>query len=166
MDMRDLTRLVLKLAGLYMLVNVLVAIPSVIATPKPYGVEWGVSLGLYAIAGLALLLIPGRIINRVLHISGEVTEGSVSTEKLLRVGSILLGVYFIVAAAYGLIYTYAKVSLFFRVVEPYSRFRGPEMSPDDFAYLLASGVQIALGLFLWLGSRFVVRFARWSGDDR
>lgn len=166
MDLRELTRLAIKLAGLYILVNALIAVPSVIATPKPYGAEWGVSLALYALFGLVLFLIPGRIVNRVIHIPGQATEGAVSAEKLAQVGSILLGVYFTVGGVYGLIQTYAKTRLFHQWFWPHPGSRGPDLTPDEFGYLIAGAVEIAIGLFLWLGSRYVVRAAYWSRDDR
>ncbi len=161
-----MTKLAVKLAGLYVLINALIAVPSVVATPGPYGADWGLWLGIYALVGLVLFLIPGRIVNRVIHLPGDATGGALSAEKLVRVGSILLGVFFTVSGAFGLIHTYAKTRLHHLWFWPYPGDRGPNMTPDDFAYLLVSAVQIVLGLILWLGSRYVVRAAFWSRDDR
>lgn len=166
MDTRDLTMLAVRLAGLYLLVNALIAVPSVMATPSPYGTNWALWLGLYGLVGLVLFLLPGRIVNRVIGLPVDATEGAVTAQKLVRVGTILLGVYFTVGGAYGLIQTYAKTRLFHRLFWPHAGSRGADLTPDDFGYLIAGAVEIAIGLFLWLGSRYVVRAAFWSRDDR
>ena len=154
MDLREITRLVLKLAGLYLLVTVLLGIPATVLLPDPYSVQSAISLGLYGLVGLALFFFPGLVMNRVIRVQAE-TAGDVSSEKLVQVGSILLGLYFTVTAAYGLIYTYVKTRWFPQLHFPGSR--GPDMPADDFAYFIAAGAQIVIGLALWLGSKYVVR---------
>jgi len=163
MDMREITRLLLKLAGLYLIVTVLIAAPTVIRTPEPYRIDGAASLVLYALVGFALFFLPGFISNRIVRVPTE-TGGAVSSEKLVQVGTILLGVYFTASAAYDLVYTYVKTHWFPQLHFPGSR--GPDMPPDDFAYLIASSAQIVIGLALWLGSKYVVRAAFLSKNDR
>jgi hypothetical protein len=166
MDLRELAKLAVKLGGLYMFISTLTAIPSIIAVPAPIPKEWVFSVGLYALIGLLLFLIPGRIVNRVIRLPSDMTDGAISAEKLTRVGSILLGVYFTVGGVFGLIQTYSKTRLHHQWYWPHPGSRGPDLTPDDFGYLIASSIEIAIGLALWLGSKYVVRVAYWSRDDR
>jgi hypothetical protein len=165
-DVRELTKLALKLAGLYILVTTLTAVPSLIATPRAFTTEWGLSLGLYGLIGVALFLIPGRIVSDVIHLPSDATQGALSAEKLARVGAILLGVYFTVGAIFGLVHTYAKARLHHIWFWPHPGSRGPDLTPDDFGYLVANAIELVIGLLLWFGSRYVIRAAYWSRHDR
>src|SRR3979490_583456 len=84
MDLRTLTKLVLKLAGVYLLLTALVALPSVINLPRPYNIESAIYVGLYCFVGLVLIWLPGCIINAVSHIPPGDLEGAISAAKLLQ----------------------------------------------------------------------------------
>jgi len=165
MDLRTLTKLVLKLAGLYLLLTALVALPSVINLPKPYNIESAIYVGVYCFVGLALVWLPGRIISTVIRIPPADLEGTVSAMKLLQVGCILLGVYFALTGAFSFLFTYAKARLFYDVVRPFENSRGPDLLPEDFANLMTSGVRFVVGTCLWFGSRYVVRITGRFHDD-
>ena len=165
MDLRTLTKLVLKIMGIYLLVTAAVALPPVISYPKPYNIESGVFLAFYGVLGFVLVWIPGGFINTVIRIPSGQIEGTITARKLLQVGCILLGVYFAVTGAFSFLYTYAQARLFYDVVRPFENSRGPDLNPEDFARLFANAIKFMAGLCLWLGSRYVVRFTREFQDD-
>jgi hypothetical protein len=165
MDMRTLTKLVLKLAGLYLLTSTLLGLPLILAAPDQMIVGNLVYLAVYVVVGLLLVVFPGVIINKAIHIEGADLTGTITAASLLRVGTILLGFYFTITAAYGLVFTFAKSTLFYRFISTFPGSIGPEVTPDDFAYLIAMSVQLILGLALWLGNQYVVRISGGFKDD-
>jgi len=110
MDLRTLTKLLLKLMGLYWLTASLVGALSIGALvvsglghdSTPYR---AVNLVGYLIVGAALLWFPGTIANRVLRIEGAEMEGAITAERLLGVGVSLLGVYFTVESVSAIIFS-------------------------------------------------------------
>src|SRR2546426_10617743 len=165
MDLRTLTKLALKLSGLYLLLNALAALPSFIDLPSPYNIESAFYVGVYCLVGLALVWFPGRIITTVIRIPPAELQGVITATKLLQVGCILLGVYFALTGAFSFLYTYAQGRLFYDVVKPFPNSRGPDLSPQDFANLISSGVRFLAGMCLWFGSRYVVRMTGRFQDD-
>ena len=165
MDLRTLTKLALKLAGLYFLVTALMGFPTLLNVPRPYNIDSAVVLSVYLVIGVVLIWFPGAILNSVIRIPASELEGAVTAAKLLQVGCILLGVYFAVTAVYAVIFTYAKARLFYDVMKPFPNSRGPDLTPDDFGNLVASGVEFLLGLCLWFGSRHIVRLMGSFSDD-
>src|ERR1700693_4747572 len=104
MDLRTLTKLILKLAGLYYLASSLIAAMGIVANPVPNAVPWYVATySMYLLLGAALFWLPGTIVSHVLRIKGAELEGALTASKLLEVGLALLGAYFFVAGAYACI---------------------------------------------------------------
>ena len=165
MDLRTLTKLVLKLAGLYLQLTALVALPSVINLPRPYNIESSIYVGVYCFVGLGLVWFPGGIVSTVIRIPPAVLEGVMTATKLLQVGCVLLGVYFALTGAFAFLFTYSKARLFYDVVKPFPNSRGPDLSPEDFANLMTSGVRAVVGACFWFGSRYVVRLTGRFQDD-
>ncbi len=92
-------------------------------------------------------------------------EGVIGATKLLQVGCVLLGVYFALTGGFSFLFTYSKARLFYDVVKPFPNSRGPDLSPEDFANLVTSGVRFVVGACLWFGSRYVVKVAGRFQDD-
>jgi len=165
MDIRTLTKLLLKLAGLYLLITVWTEIPLILNTPH----EFRVGSVLYAVstagAGLLLLWLTGGISNQIIRIGGLEEQGAGSASSLLRVGCILLGLYSVASAIYGLVFELAQLRLFYHFNATFPGSPGPPIGPPDFATLTAKTVELLLGLALWLGSKYVLRFSLLF-DDR
>ncbi len=156
-DIRTLTKLILKLAGLYCLATVLFSVPTLVVVPKEYAGASYFGLGLYAIVGLALFWFPGLVLDNVVRVRTS-EFGSPRTEALyLRIGVRLLGCYFALSAIYGLVFDYARVKIF------HPDITAPDFTPDRAAATLASAVQLAAGLALWIGANHVVRATVGSG---
>ena len=166
MDLGSLVTLGLRLLGVALLVHMAASIVTALVVQTPYVAEAWAIYGTYAVIGLALVWIPGRISNRVLRIGRADAEPQFSFELVLRIGFILLGAYFAIDALAWFFFTYAKARWFYDVVKPFPTFRGPGLTPEDFAYLSANALQFALGLGLWLGNRPLARLTARIGDDR
>jgi hypothetical protein len=163
MDLRTLTKLILKLLGIYFLVASVLQVLSLLMLPT---IEWFflVSVILYFIFGAACVWLPGAIINRVLRIEGGELEGAVTANRLFGVGVALLGLYLSVTAFTALIFTFAGSRWFYRFPDAFGGAKGPDLGPEQFASLVTYAVQLILGLGLWLGWRWVTRFTGMEND--
>jgi len=155
MDLRALTKLILKLVGLYYLVMVITALPNVLVSIPDARVSSlaYLAIGVWGVVGLALLLLPGRIIDRIIRIEGLQPGTPAGTSAILDVGIRLLGCYFALAALYALVYHWSISHVFNGTVSP-------DLRPDEKAAALASAVQLVAGLVLWI---FGGALARWFG---
>lgn len=151
MDIRTLTKLVLKLAGIYIIISVLFSIPNALVTPSEYMVPTVVWLVIYCLVGLILFGFPGMVVNRVVRIDEGTFNDAATEQKLLRIGARLLGCYFSLSAIYGLIFSWASVRLF------YVGYRVPDFTPDQKATMFAWGVQLVAGLLLWFAAKYIVQ---------
>jgi hypothetical protein len=166
MDFRSLIILGLRLWGLHLVISTVVSFPALLVSHHPYPVEgWSVLLG-YTAAGLVLVLLPGRITSGVLRVGKADVKSDLSFEQVLRIGLILLGVYFTVNAAFWFLFTYAKVQMFYDVVKPFANPGGSRLNPEDFAILTSRALEFVLGLGLWLGNRPIASLTARIGDDR
>jgi hypothetical protein len=157
MDLRTLTKLILKLLGLYFLVVSIVQAVNLFALPT---VEWFFVLNIvvYFLIGAVCFWFPGVLINRVLRIQGAEFEGAVTATRLFGVGVALLGLYFAVSAMSALMFTLAGSRWFYHFTDAFGGAKGPDIGPEQFASLVTYAVQLAVGVGLWLGWRSVARF--------
>ncbi len=117
-----------------------------------------VAVGLYFVVALVLIWFPGVLVNHVLLIGGAKLEGSATPEMLLRIGLVLLGVYFSVTALYGLAFTWASAKWFYAALQPFPGSRGPDITTEQFGSIVAGVVQLIAGLVLWLAAPQIARF--------
>jgi hypothetical protein len=157
MDLGSLVTLGLRLLGVAILMHMAGSLVTALVVQSPYTTEALAIYAAYTIIGLVLVWIPGRVSNKVLRIGRADAELQFSFEQVLRVGFIFLGAYFAIDALAWFFFTYAKARWFYDVVKPFPTFRGPDLNPEDFAYLSANALQFALGLGLWLGNRPIAR---------
>ena len=164
MDLRTLTKLVLKLLGLYFLMVAVGQAVSLVALPS---VEWFFffNVFLYGAMGVACFWFPGAIINRVLRIEGAELEGVLTAEKLFGVGVALMGLYFAFSGAIAVVFSLAGSRWFYLFTDTFGGAKGPDIGPEQFAGLVTYSLQVALGIGLWLGWRSVARFTG-MGNDR
>jgi len=140
MDLRTLTKLLLKMIGLYWLTVSLVGAISLGALSlsglgqdtTPYRVF---SLIGYFVVGAALLWFPGTVMNRVLRIQGAETEGAITADRLLGVGISQLGLYFTVVSVSALIFSIGGFGEL-----------GAKYEAEQFWAFAAWLVQLAIGL--------------------
>ncbi len=166
MDLRTLTKLLLKLAGLYLLVNSLLVFPSSLFVPLEHSGPGLISAGVFSLIGLALLVFPGAVTNQIIRIPPSETIGAPTAESLFRVGLTLMGVYLVAEAVFRAVFVYAKSRWFYDYMQPFPGSRGPGLTPDDFGALAAAAVEALLGLVLWLANRHVSKVTGKFSDDR
>jgi len=157
MDIRILTKLVLKLGGIWLLIVAVLSLPALLVAPAEYVGLGYIAVGLYFAVAFVLLWFPGVLINRVLLIGGTDLEGSATPELLLRIGLILMGVYFTVTALWDLAYTWASARWFYAALQPFPGSRGPDMSPEQFGSMVAGVVKLIAGIVLWGGAPLMAR---------
>jgi hypothetical protein len=145
MDLRSITKVLLKLVGLYFLVMVITAIPNILIAQRQDMMSAGgyISFGVWGIAGIAFLVFPGVIIDRVIRIQALDSGTGPNSGNLLVVGVRLLGCYYALGALYGLVYHWAINHVFNGSISP-------DMRPDESAAFLASIIQVVVGLLLWV----------------
>jgi hypothetical protein len=158
MDLRALTKLLLKLAGLYYLVTTITSIPSVVMTPDRQFIAYAYfSLAIWGFVGLALLLFPGVVMDRVIRIHRSEHEEVPTAAKLLDVGVRLLGCYVTISSVHGVAYNWSIIHVF-------NGSLSSDWRPTEKAALLASGVQAGVGLLLWVfGDRIGQAMSRFGG---
>jgi hypothetical protein len=145
MDTRTLTKLLLKLVGLYWLTGSLVSAISLATTIGTDASEYRLFASVsYIVVGVALIWFPGAITNRILRIEGSELEGAVTADRLLGVGISLLGLYFSVVSISALIFSLGA----------FGEWGGH--APEQIAAFTAWLVQLAIGLTLVLGRKRVV----------
>lgn len=163
MDLRTLTKLVLKLLGLYFLMVSLGQAVGLFAMPT---FEWFFlfNVALYAVMGVVCFWLPGAIINRVLRIEGSELAGCVTASQLFGVGTALMGLYFAFTALTAIVFTLAGARWFYSFTDTFGGAKGPDIAPEQFASLMGFSFQLVVGIGLWLGWRHVVRFTGMRND--
>jgi hypothetical protein len=166
MDLRTLTKLFLKLTGLYLLVTSALMLPGLLSVPSEYSGPGFVSAAIFTMIGFALIAFPGAITTYVVRLPPSETVGEPGAEKLLRIGSALMGVYFVADAVIRGAFVWSKARWFYDFMQPFPGSHGPGYSPEDFGTLAAALVQLIVGLVLWIGSRQIARISGRFVDGR
>ena len=163
MELRQLSNLLLRFAGLFIIVHTVLAVPDRVIrlfqytgnTTYSHTEIWLLSIlsgGLSAIVGLALLYFPSKITYVI--IGKHSVEPNYSIAEFQSVAFSTLGLYFISAGLYDAIYWVAKVRLYYFVVEQNSSYYlAPAMLPTEFAGIVATILQIIIGIGLLFGSK-------------
>jgi hypothetical protein len=106
-DLRTLTKLILKLLGVYMLVMLMISVPlfyfteSVPTYLQITNIIYGVVMLLVSVG---LIWSPGAISNGILRFKGENFAPAAKAHSGFRVGVALLGLYYVIAAIRGIGY--------------------------------------------------------------
>ncbi|TMH37945.1 MAG: hypothetical protein E6H56_16605 [Betaproteobacteria bacterium] len=168
MDHRALAALIIRVAGLLVIVSAITYAtksfgPFFVAdTVQKVGVELLLASAFVSVVipialGLVLVYFPGMITTRVLRIEGLESGSESDTKALQRVAFTTIGLWLTLYAVIDAVYFYSRARLYFRFFQDmpaYSKL--PPLSPDDFGGLLASGLQLIIGLWLLIGNRAIV----------
>jgi hypothetical protein len=116
-----------------------------------------ISLGVPVVLGLLLVYFPSTVTTRVLRIEGLNAENEEDTKAIERVAFAAIGLWLTLYAVIDTVYIYAKVRLFYRFLEDMPAYtKPPPMLADDLGGLVASAVQLLIGLWLLIGNRGIV----------
>jgi hypothetical protein len=165
MEHRALASLMIRMVGLWELIVAMNAIPGAIApffNPEyiaKAGFGMLVASGLFSVGiplllGLALIYFPSTATTKVLRIASPAADESRDTPLLERVAIAALGLWLAVQAVLEGVHTFSRWHLYRRFVEDqYPGATGPAIGPQEFAGLITALLQLAIGLWLLLGSR-------------
>ena len=157
MDLRTLTKLILKLFGLYFMVIAVTQGINLLALPTPFEWFFLFNVVVYLVMGAVCFWLPGALVNRVLRIEGSELAGAVTANRLFGVGVALVGLYFAASALFALIFTLAGSRWFYHFTEAFGGAKGPDIGPDQFASLVSYAVQLIVGIALLFGWKRVAR---------
>jgi hypothetical protein len=146
MDLNSLVKVLLKVAGIYFLVLVVLILPPILSGNLPGRASAGAwfSVGIWGVAGIALLLFPNAIANHVIRIRGPIAGDKAAPSDLVNSGVRLLGCYFVLSTLSGLVYKTSIVWIFNNGIASFV------LNPTDKANLFSAVIEIAIGLLLWI----------------
>lgn len=167
MDHRALSRLLLRIAGVVVIVATLTSVPkSVVALVVAAGQDADVSPLMTALLasfvpvliGIALVWLPGSVANRLVDNTPTGSDSSEAVAHLHAIALSVLGFYFVATAIFDAAFWLARIKLYAAVIDGSEVFAGvPKVMPDDFAGMVATGLQALVGLVLVLGSKGAAR---------
>jgi hypothetical protein len=168
MEHRALASLIIRIAGLLVIVSAITNAARYFgpffyadATQK-VGVavvllSVFISVVMPVLLGLLLVYFPGTTTTRVLRIEGLEAGDENNTKPLQRVAFGAIGMWLAAYALIDSVYVYARTRLYFRMLEEMPSYaKLPAMNADDFGNLVASALQLIIGIWLLLGNRGIV----------
>jgi hypothetical protein len=167
MDYRSLTSLMLRIAGVLILVELVTSAPHTIANLLHFGGKETAPIDALALTSLALVLplaiglvlvyFPSTIASRIVRADHAGEEAKAVSESLLPVAIACLGVYFVSVSLYDEVYWLAKLRIYYVFEERHGN--AIPLAPEDFAGMVSAAFQFIIGLVLLLGSRGIGKLA-------
>jgi hypothetical protein len=168
MDYRALSKLLIKIGGLFIILYALKqAYESVGTAYALYAKEavltsalivGGLPVLIPLVLGLALFYFPGVVTNRLLIDDGNPPTTEIkSIARLEEAALILLAVYILVHSLGDAVYWLSRVKLYQVFIDSEYIMRAPPLRAEDFAQLVADCVQIPIALCLFFGAAGLVR---------
>jgi hypothetical protein len=172
MDHRSLTALMLRIAGVLILVELVTSAPHTIMNLLHFGGKETAPVDALALTSLALVLplaiglvliyFPSSIAGRIVRTDHAGEEAKAVSESLLPVAIACLGVYFVSVALYDEVYWLAKLRIYYVFEERHGN--AIPLAPQDFAGIVSAVFQFTVGFVLLLGTRgiskLIVRLRR------
>jgi hypothetical protein len=169
MPLRDIARLLVKIAGLIVIVSAVIDLPVLLARSLPIQ-EPMIARDVIAMAlvppaiavlvGIVLFWGAGRIVDRLLVVPA--TSGPGGGPDLRAVEEIAiaaLGLYFVATGIADAFYYWGKAGLYYRYVTE-NNFPLPVIAADDFGGFFSTAARLAIGVVLVLLSRGIVAVRR------
>lgn len=164
MDHRSLSNLLLRFAGVVILISTVLAIPRTITSLSTTGspeTSLVSSLAMSVLASLLPLVIafgliwfPSTISNRLVDGEDQIAQPSQQLLILQQLGFSVLGIYFVSSALFDAVFWFARHRLYYAIVLENQEFlKPPPLLPDDFAGMTSTGIQFVVGLLLVLGGK-------------
>jgi len=171
MNSRELARLIVKIAGLLIVVGALTELPrdlaGIMSRQTNFSVRDLLLIGTAPTAivvgiGLLLFWCVDSIVDRAIfsspaHAAAPTPDDFRAVEE---VALVILGVYFICAGLSEGIYYLGRADLYYRYVAQ-AMVAMPSIGQIEFGGLLAAGLRLILGIGMIVFSRGLVSFRRW-----
>jgi hypothetical protein len=169
MPLREIARLLVKIAGLIVIVSAVIDLPVLLGRMLPMEAPMTardvitMTLMPPAIAGLIGLVMfwgAGRIVDRLLvEPAAPGQAGGVDLRAVEEIAIAALGLYFVATGIADAFYYWGKAGLYYRYVAE-NGFPMPPIAPDDFGGFVSTAARLAIGLVLVLLSRGIVTARR------
>jgi hypothetical protein len=163
-----LTRLLVKVAGAVILAYTVASGPDhmlrafgVADVDAPFWIRVLYSfipMLLPLLVGLWLFALPGMVTRAIVSDSRADADVPLPIRAIEAAALFVLGIYLIAQSLADGAYLYAKLNLYYRIVETHAWANVPPVPPEEFAQIVAAAMQFVLALFLILGSRGIVDF--------
>lgn len=164
MDHHALSNLLLRVAGVIIVVSSVLSVPPTViglATNDSSSgnltsavLMSGLAALLPLLVGLVLLWFPGTVTHRIVGVRHEEASAVADGEKLRQLAFSVLGLYFVSSALFDAVYWYARLKLYHSTVAAeFAYMMPPVVLQDDFAGMLSTGSQLIVGLLLLFGSK-------------
>jgi hypothetical protein len=159
MDTRAISTILLKVAGLIVIVLCVGQVPgyfSVMTREAGWTLAQvlgtiGLTLGPLAILGIGLWFFPGTVANRIVS-GAPVPESTFDPRPLELIALTVVGIYLVAHAIIDIAYNVALAITLLRVVPDLAN-----VPPSVIARIAAALVQIIIGVALCIGGRGVLR---------
>ncbi|MGO4127667.1 hypothetical protein AB4Z01_24960 [Inquilinus sp. YAF38] len=169
MPLRDIARLLVKIAGLVVIVSAVIDLPVLLArslpVQEPMTARDVVTMALVppaiaALIGIVMFWGAGRIVDRLLVEPAAPGQGTgLDLRAIEEIAIAALGLYFVATAIADAFYYWGKAALYYRVVTE-NGYPIPPITPDDFAGFVSTAARLAIGVVLVLLSRGIVAVRR------
>lgn len=164
MDYKNLTSLLIRLAGFFILVNAITNMPAyftyALSAKDDNAPLWVIIFGavlpiaIPTLVGLALIYFPRTISNKLVYDTDDVKTLVDAAPQLESIAISILGVYLLFRAVSDAVYHLSRLFIYYKVISSDISYRGiPSVLPQDFGYLIATGIEFLLAFWLILGSK-------------
>lgn len=164
MDHRSLSNLLIRLAGVIIIISSVLAIPHTVVSLATTGspgdsltsaiIMAGVSTLLPALIGLGLLWFPGTVTNRVICEAKGDTSITTDPVNLQQLVFSALGMYFFASSLFDAVYWLSRLKLYYAALDVLPSFqKAPFILPDDFAGMMSTATEFIVGIYLLFGSK-------------
>ena len=170
MDLRLLTRLLVKMTGAAIIVWAIAGISGTVVhvfqmTAQDVSLLVIVSAAILPTAiplliGVILLTFPGMVTNFFVRGEDIVGPPSKALWQIEGVMYSLFGVYLMVTAITDGIYHYSKFRLYHKIIENPPYLEMPRLLPQDFGAIVSTGAQLIIGIGLILGANGLAKLFR------
>jgi hypothetical protein len=146
MDLASVTKVLLKITGIYFFALALMVMPAVVLGTHDRHMFLNAlfSCSVWGVLGLALFLFPGAIANHVIRIKGDLAPDAANQPAWVDAGVRLIGCYFAFSALGRVTYDLAIATIFNNGIGSFV------YDPSYKSNLASSIVALLVGILLWV----------------
>jgi hypothetical protein len=169
MPLRDIARLLVKIAGLVIIVSAVIDLPVLLARSLPIQEPMTardviamtlVPPAIAVLIGIVMFWGAGRVVDRLLVAPAAPGQGGgLDLRAIEEIAIAALGLYFVATAIADAFYYWGKAGLYYRYVTE-NNIPLPVIAADDFGGFVSTAARLAIGVVLILFSRGIVAVRR------